>query len=172
MYYLIRHTTPDVAPGVCYGQTDLPLAESFTNEAAAVRSQITMAPTRVYCSPLTRCRRLAEYLWPGIPLEPVDALKELDFGDWENRTWSSLEGPSLDAWMNDFVERAVPGGESYRDLHRRVTRWWENTAPDGCAIVTHAGVIRSLLCHIHGTPLSESFKNYPMAYGQVYLIEP
>jgi len=30
--YLIRHTTPDVAKGICYGQTDLDVANTFEEE--------------------------------------------------------------------------------------------------------------------------------------------
>jgi alpha-ribazole phosphatase len=168
MYYLIRHTTPKVNPGVCYGQTDLPLAETFELEAAAVMAQLETTPQKIFTSPLFRCRHLAGHLWPGLPLQAVGALKELDFGDWENRPWNELRGPALDAWMNDFVEQAAPGGESFRDLHRRVTRWWEHTDTGDSAIITHAGVIRSLLCHINGTPLESSFHDYPIAYGQVY----
>ena len=29
---LVRHTRPDVAPGVCYGRTDLDVAASFSAE--------------------------------------------------------------------------------------------------------------------------------------------
>ena len=31
---LIRHTSVDVPPGVCYGQTDVPLKPTFEQEAA------------------------------------------------------------------------------------------------------------------------------------------
>jgi len=30
--YLIRHTTPKVEKGICYGQTDLNLADTFEQE--------------------------------------------------------------------------------------------------------------------------------------------
>ena len=38
--YLVRHTTPDIVPGICYGRQDLGLAASFDAEAAAVRSKL------------------------------------------------------------------------------------------------------------------------------------
>ena len=31
--HFIRHTRPDIARGVCYGQSDIPLAASFAEEA-------------------------------------------------------------------------------------------------------------------------------------------
>lgn len=30
--YLVRHTRVDVPSGICYGQTDVPLADSFETE--------------------------------------------------------------------------------------------------------------------------------------------
>lgn len=34
--YLIRHTTPHIEKGICYGQTDLDVAETFNNEAEII----------------------------------------------------------------------------------------------------------------------------------------
>ena len=35
--YLIRHTTPEVEKGVCYGQTDLNLKNTFPQEAKRIK---------------------------------------------------------------------------------------------------------------------------------------
>ena len=32
--HFIRHTRPDIARGVCYGQSDIPLASSFPEKGA------------------------------------------------------------------------------------------------------------------------------------------
>ena len=67
---LIRHTAVDVPPGVCYGQTDVPLKDSFEQEAAATLERLKASMPEggtfdhVYTSPLTRCVRLADY-WTG-----------------------------------------------------------------------------------------------------------
>ena len=37
---LIRHTSVDVPKGVCYGQTDVPLAPSFPTEALRVKESL------------------------------------------------------------------------------------------------------------------------------------
>lgn len=39
--HFIRHTRPDIARGVCYGQSDIPLAASFAEEAEDVRVRLT-----------------------------------------------------------------------------------------------------------------------------------
>ena len=40
LIHLIRHTKPEIAAGICYGQTDLELASSFTQEADTVLSKL------------------------------------------------------------------------------------------------------------------------------------
>src|ERR1700760_3057701 len=85
--YLIRHTTPAVAKGICYGQTDLDITESFPEEDDIIRRLLPADIGLVYSSPLTRCTRLAEDLFPdhSISLEPH--LMEVFCGEWEMRHW-------------------------------------------------------------------------------------
>jgi hypothetical protein len=52
--YLVRHTSVDVAPGTCYGQTDVPLRASFQEEAEACKKALQdtgMRFSRIYTSP-------------------------------------------------------------------------------------------------------------------------
>lgn len=171
--YLIRHTTPLIHEGLCYGQTDIPVNASFPAEAEKVRLKCPPKIDRVYSSPLGRCLRLAYFLYPHQPVESIHALKEIHFGDWENQPWDRIQASSLDAWMKDFVHRGVPGGESFFSLFQRSTAWWERTVissynTDPVACITHAGVIRSLLCHCTGTSLENAFTAFPVPFGAVY----
>ena len=61
MLYLIRHTTPDIAHGICYGQLDINLSESFEYEVNAVL-KLLPALDLVITSPLQRCKKLAIHL--------------------------------------------------------------------------------------------------------------
>jgi len=38
--YIIRHTKVAVENGICYGQTDVALADSFQEELAVLKSQL------------------------------------------------------------------------------------------------------------------------------------
>ena len=38
--YIIRHTTPDIAKGICYGQTNLELTDDFQAESDAILSKL------------------------------------------------------------------------------------------------------------------------------------
>ncbi|HVV06263.1 MAG TPA: alpha-ribazole phosphatase [Puia sp.] len=171
--YLIRHTTPAVDKGICYGQTDLDVTESFMNEAAIIRQHLPLTFSSVHSSPLQRCSRLAEHLFPGHPVRLHPELMEIHCGQWEMRSWDDLPKEEVDPWMKDFVQIRIPGGESYLDLHQRVTKTFTSirdaaTEQNGpIAIVAHGGVIRSILSHITGTALIDSFKVFSLHYGCV-----
>ncbi|GAA4321888.1 alpha-ribazole phosphatase [Flaviaesturariibacter amylovorans] len=166
-FYLIRHTTPDVPVGTCYGQTDLGLTATFDAEAAAILPHLPAGIRTVYSSPLQRCRKLAERLFPGQLLCFDDRLKEIHCGDWEGRPWDSIEPGPLQAWMANRLHACIPGGESYTQLYERVTDFLQDLPPaEGpFAIVTHGGVIRSLLAHINEVSLGDSFDAFPIHYG-------
>jgi alpha-ribazole phosphatase len=174
--YLIRHTTPLVAKGICYGQTDLDVTESFEEEAAVIGESLPAAFGAVYSSPLRRCSMLAERLFPNAPVLLRESLMEVHCGEWEMRKWDELPKEETEPWMADFVNIRIPGGESYIDLHERVNRCWEEivgAAGDApVAVVAHGGVIRSILAGLTGTPLIDSFKAFSLHYGCVIRVQP
>ena len=76
---LIRHTSVDVPPGMCYGQTDVPLKPTFEAEAAVTAENLKayLPFDHVYTSPLTRCVRLATYCG-----YPVAIMKDSHIGSY------------------------------------------------------------------------------------------
>jgi alpha-ribazole phosphatase len=68
----------------------------------------------------------------------------------------------------------VPNGESFIDLDQRVWKFLDeelekpNEKP--LILVTHSGVIRSVLCRINKIPLQEAFAT-PLDYGVVVKVE-
>jgi alpha-ribazole phosphatase len=166
--YLIRHTTPLIEKGTCYGQADLDVTESFAAEASCIRSHIPEGIAEVYSSPLKRCRQLAEHLFPSHTIRFEERLKEINCGEWELKLWNEIDGVLLQSWMADFVNVGIPGGESYLDLYHRVSSWFD-ALPErkAVAIVAHGGVIRSILSHINGVALKDSFEQFRLRYGCV-----
>lgn len=167
--FLVRHTTPDVAKGVCYGQADIGVTDSFHSEASEIRKYVPTQVAAVYSSPLQRCRLLAEYLYGEHPLQLYDELKEIDCGQWELQRWDDIPRTEIDPWMNDLVNVRTRGGESYTDLYLRVHRIFEQIHRQElpAVLVAHGGVIRSILSHITGTALTDSFKVFSLHYGCV-----
>jgi len=146
--HLIRHPKPLVAPGICYGRLDIS-AENFAAVAENLRANL-QSGLPVWSSPLQRCRKLAELLNPNVIVD--ERLMEMDFGAWEGRSWDDIPRPELDAWAADVAGYAPPGGESPLVLQQRALDFVAALAVPEVVIVTHAGVIRTLLAHWQGLP--------------------
>lgn len=148
--YLIRHPKPDVAPGVCYGSTDL--CVSTAEEVKALEALVPVLPNRIqlYSSPLRRClglaQRLAHALDAGAPI--LDArLVEMHFGAWEGRMWDDIDRAEVDAWASDPVGCRPGGGETVREAALRVHGFLEAVRQrelSTAIVVCHAGTIRLL----------------------------
>lgn len=160
--FLIRHTKADTEIGLCYGQSDVPLAGSFKAEAQAVLEKLPELSEGclVFSSPLTRCKKLAQTF--RMPFKTDDRLLELDFGDWENCRFNDVDDGLLKDWTENFVSVPPPNGETFNDLCRRVGHFWDElvvtTQTDQILLVTHAGVIRALLVNILQLPPVNAFK--------------
>ena len=169
--HLIRHTNPAIEKGICYGQTDLPPEEHlFEKEFVAILKKLPKQFDKVYSSPLQRCSKLAAKL----SKDPVfdNRLMELNFGEWENKSWDKIEPTSLSVWMQDFVNEKAGGAESYAELHQRIVSFMEElqtTEYKNVVIITHAGCIRSFISFVLDLPLENSFR-IALGYAEVIRI--
>ena len=145
---LVRHTRPCVAADVCYGITDLDLAPTFADEAAAIMAALPVTD-RLVSSPLRRCQRLAERIGAARGTVPVvdERLREFDFGTWEGVPWDAIPRAELDAWAADFFHARPHGGESVHMLRERVEAAIADYRRSGEShvAITHAGVIKAAL---------------------------
>ena len=149
--HLIRHPRPDVAPGICYGQSDVGLAEPAAAAAARLRALLP-AEFALHASPLARARLLALEL--GTPV--LDArLREMHFGAWELQPYAGI-GAALDAWAADPLGFRAPGGESARGMAARVLAWLDERlaapTPGALVVVAHGGPLRAIAGHLLGLP--------------------
>jgi len=167
--YLIRHTTPAIAKGICYGQTDLDVTDTFEEEIVSIKEHLPKNIETVYSSPLQRCRKLAEAIFPEHPVQLHDDLMELNCGDWEMQLWNEIPKTEMQPWLDDFVNIVVPNGESYTQMHERVVKRfeWIGQQAQPSVIVAHGGVLRSILAYITKTSLKESFDVFTCHYGCV-----
>jgi alpha-ribazole phosphatase len=165
---LIRHTRVLVPAGVCYGRSEVPLAETFAEEARSVRGRLPWEPAEVWTSPALRCLALADRLGAA-PVRIEPRLWELDFGAWEGRLWEDFRGPESEAWALDPWSRRPPGGETAEELWDRVGELRSELIAadaDRIALVTHAGVIRAWRGHETGRSLRELWAD-PVAFGEI-----
>jgi alpha-ribazole phosphatase len=159
--FLVRHPKPDVPQGLCYGDMDVPLLDGWESDAQALKNALSESfssdSVACYHSPLIRAVKLAEFISDGHS-ESVDALKELDFGDWEGLCWKDISRDEIDLWANDIVNATPYNGESLQVVADRVWQWWlsvKDTSVDSCVLVAHSGVIKVLVSLLCQWPLSQ-----------------
>ena len=118
--YLIRHTRPAIAKGLCYGQSDIPLTKSFHKEAREVQDRLARCVfSKVYTSPLQRCLLLSKEL--NLAAQSDSRLMEMNFGEWENQPWNTIfNSPDGKRWFEEYLTTPCPGGESFMDVLVRV----------------------------------------------------
>lgn len=155
---LLRHgRIASARAGCMIGVTDLPL-DPFGRAQARAMAERTKdwMPLRCYSSPLARCRETALALLPERAVRWDDDLREIDFGQWETRTFAEMaaERPELvEPWKALDPEFAFPGGEKLQSFLARVRRAADRLTRDDAPTVlavTHGGVIRAMLCHLLG----------------------
>jgi alpha-ribazole phosphatase len=153
--YLVRHPRPDVAPGLCYGASDVPVREAEFAHAHAALVERGLHGLPVYASPLRRCALLAERLAPG--RVTLDArLAEMDFGAWELRPWSDIPRGDVDAWTADLLHYRPGGAENVLDVARRVRAFANDVRVASALVICHAGTIRLLIALRGGAPLEQA----------------
>lgn len=167
---LIRHTKPDIAAGICYGQTDIDVTEEFSIEAEIVSGWLS-PPDLILTSPLLRTRRLAEYLASDYrcELRSHAGLMEMNFGDWEGRAWSDIAHSEIEAWSADILHYIPANGESAQEMLQRVQSVLQDLAQlpqQHIAIVAHGGSIRAVLAQLAAIPLSQTL-SWQIGYGAV-----
>ncbi len=141
----LRHARVAVPPGVCYGRSDFPMTDGFDDEIMRLRAALPNGLKEIWSSPAGRCLHTAHALAAGLSLRTDARLLELDFGEWEGRTWDSFHDARSDHWAEDPWNRRPPGGETGAELAARVASCREeilSCAAGDVLIVTHAGVLR------------------------------
>ena len=125
------------------GRTDLSLTEEGVAQAMAVGPLIEELlegrDPLVYTSPLERAARTAELALPHRGAEPLDALMEFDYGDYEGLTSSQILERDPE-W--DLFTTGCPGGESMMQVSARCDSF--------VAKVERVGAGRAVVAFTHG----------------------
>lgn len=151
--YLIRHgQTESNVEGRWQGQQDGVL--TYEGREQAQRLALAMPELdALYSSPLGRARDTAVILGTanGWVVETVDAVQEIGFGSWENRTRDEIRAVDPDGLASIEAGRDVRRGgtgETYAEVQARMADAAEKLAmrhPDqSVGIVSHGGAIRAL----------------------------
>ncbi len=177
--WLVRHAQPLIAPGVCYGATDVAAEPQATLAAAQILSKTLPQSICVVSSPLERCQSLARCLQglrPDLIYAVDNRLAEMDFGHWEGRRWDSIPQAEFDCWTADFSEYRFGGKASVNEFMQRVASLWDENQGKGSDVtwITHAGVIRAATLISRGERRVEQSAQWPRdapAFGSWCLFE-
>lgn len=126
---LIRHPRTEAnEKKLVYGRLDAQYSEAGKATIPGIVEKLKdVKIDRIYASPLTRTRSLAEEIANdhGISKEEIcldERILEMDFGAFEGMTIPELEAKypeEYKEYLRDFNDYVVPGGESYRQLYQR-----------------------------------------------------
>ncbi len=159
---LLRHGEPRGGVRFRGNGCDDPLSEQGWRQMwQAVGESVHWPWDAVLTSPLVRCRDFAEALCSRkpTPLRVIDDLREVGFGGWEGLTLDAVRVSRAEeyrAFYADPVANRPRDAEPLADFRRRVERALlaelETVANGRFLVVTHGGVIRSLVGWVMGVP--------------------
>lgn len=103
----------------------------------------------VMTSDLLRCRQTARLLFPNVVIECSYRWRELNFGDFEGKTYEQLKTvETYRRWLADPIRYVPPNGEAFTEFQTRIEQAISNAVSRSAlhiVVVTHGGVIRYVL---------------------------
>jgi broad specificity phosphatase PhoE len=155
LWFETHATSIDNERGVASGHRDAPLSELGRRQALELGARYEdRKPSRIYTSDLTRAVSTASIAFAGteIPQLSDPRLRECDYG-----TWSGCSVQQMNEARVRFVDHAFPGGESFRDVVRRIESFLNGLS--GCEgpvlVISHRAPWYALEHLVHKKDLAE-----------------
>ncbi|MEE3419578.1 MAG: histidine phosphatase family protein [Lachnospiraceae bacterium] len=161
---MIRHgrTSGNLRRAYIGMRSDEPILPGEKDRAQKRKAFLPEAVDQICISPMLRCRETARAFFENVPLTPVAGFREMDFGEFEGKTYQDLqENAAYQAYIDSGGETAFPGGESraefearvkdaalpvFRELMHKSGGDRPVPGPDSAAVfVVHGGTIMALL---------------------------
>ena len=149
------------------GQTDLVLNERGIEQARYWQGKLSSVSFyRIYCSDLVRSLETARIIAQDREVQvcSLSELREINLGAWEGLSVTEVRQRfpgEYERRGENFPDYRPRNGERFSDLRRRVVPVFERIAGEmegHVLIVGHAGVNRTILCHVLGMPLANLFR--------------
>ncbi|WP_379969813.1 histidine phosphatase family protein [Ectobacillus sp. sgz5001026] len=154
----IRHGQTNENAAHCYlGHYDAPLNETGRKQlfqlADQLKGKISTDKGKLYSSDLSRTMESAQIIGSALQLKPIPvvALRELDFGNWDCKTYEMItenESEWFEKWIHNPLEISPPNGETLHQLGVRFDKWLNETLlhkEETILVVSHGGPIRWFL---------------------------
>jgi alpha-ribazole phosphatase len=180
-FLLVRHGhTRATERGLLYTDPDAELTDKGIEQARAIARYISrLSPQLLLCSKAKRVIDTANVIAPALSMEPqiYDGLSEWHVGDWEGRSYLDIKhnDPEIyKAWSADPIRNRPPNGESIEDVCDRVDghvrSLIDRHSGSTVALVTHAGIIRSILIRALGMPV-DNFWRISIPVGSISRVD-
>lgn len=157
---LIRHAAHGHLGAVLSGRMPgIPVSREGGEQAERLAAMLRQTRIdRIQSSPVQRARETAAVIAAGGAIEIVEAIDEIDFGDWTGRPFDELAGdPEWQRWNTARSKARPPGGESMAAAQERALHHLRTAAArhpgETIAMISHCDVIRGLVAAVLGLSL-------------------
>ena len=183
--WLVRHgSLPPNPERRMVGARDIPLSDAGRAQIRLMARQFVpelgQGVGAVICSDLDRCRETASLLLEAMPVASMQnrpplhvepGLREICLGLWQGMTKAEIEHTWPGAYAargQNMAHYCPPQGESFMQAQRRalaaLARWRRAYPYVTLLVVSHAGIIGTLLAHYLALPLRHVLQ-IPQHYG-------
>ncbi|NVJ60108.1 MAG: histidine phosphatase family protein [Gammaproteobacteria bacterium] len=179
---LLRHGLPTIKNSLL-GQTDCDVSQNGFAQMSETFDSIPVQVNQIITSPLKRCYEFSSKLSDktGVPISIYNDLRECNFGDWDGISYQTLHKDypvQTEQFFTDPFNYSPPNAEHLTKFHNRcvnaITHFCndiksKNQKHFNCLVVTHAGVIRSLVAWALNFDFAkgEQFKHFDVDYASI-----
>lgn len=192
--YLLRHGELE-QKGILCGHTDILLSKTGWQQLEEKTKKLK-GINLCFSSPLLRCQNFSQQ-WTNphhIPLTIDSRLKEMNFGDWDGKSydflWSQTKNKPENIentvsantctnigefWKNPWI-RPIPNGEAMEGFCQRVDNFWQElliqTKNKNSLVISHGGVIKHILARVLNMPIPGNihFNTFTIPYASLIKI--
>lgn len=167
-FFLLRHAAHDNIGSFLAGR--LPhvfLGPAGRDQALRLGGRMRLEACHlVFSSPRERALETARAVSMACGIGEVGVREELDefnFGSWSGKTFVELNAdPDWYHWNSQRADAVTPLGESMEDVRQRMCGCMEVLTKSfpgkGIVLVSHADVIKCVICHVLGLPADRCFR--------------
>lgn len=166
--YLLRHgETVQNLEGVYYGSLDVDITNKGMKQIEYINNKVkNLTFDRIYASNMKRAVSSASIISgsKGVTCIKDKRLNEMSLGVFEGKSYEDIQREypiEFQKWSDDWKSYAPPDGESYIEFYKRVKEFFQEILKfkdENILLVTHGGVIRSILTYVMGENLDVFWK--------------
>ncbi len=175
-FYVTRHgQTEWNLVGRAQGHLNSPLTDLGKRQAAKLGERLKDAKIDVaYCSTTGRTLQTSQIVLADRAIEIVqrDQLRELNFGDWEGKSWQEIEQLNPEQLYNLWKDPAnyqPDNGEKILELVDRITAEFERIGEkhkgETVFVTVHGGVVKALMYAYQYCDIKNFWTSEPYAHS-------